>query len=387
MSHIEQRERTLSDVDVVVDVDSHVSEKIEDITPYIDEDESAVKRLVESARDPYREVYSKTRTSPAFSQITREDTKSGGDAGHQTYGSGVLHDQVREPETKKRAMEELDIDYSILTPGLNLSLPSVNHTQTAIALMRAYNEWLVDTFADVDGLKLLIAVTNQRPSAAADEIDRWASEDDVVGVQLPATGLVPPPGHESYNPIFEAAERHGLPLAMHSGNSASSYEFPTQRQWAETFAEDHAFTFFASHFWNLITMLLRGVPERYPNLDVVIQEAGVSWVPYVKWRLDDHYLELSEEMPVLSRLPSEYIHEQFYFSSQPLGHTDNMKHLAWSIEMAGEESILFASDHPHPDFDPPEELAVPLQSHFDSETVDRIMGGTAAELFGLTSDD
>ncbi|MEF8822280.1 MAG: amidohydrolase family protein, partial [Halovenus sp.] len=152
----------------------------------------------------------------------------------------------------------------------------------------------------------------------------------------------------------------------------------------ETYAEDHAMVHPFTAMWNLTTMLFRGVPERFPDLKFVFQEAGIGWIPYTLWRLDDHYLELSDEIPALDRLPSEYVHEQFYFTTQPLGHTArNPEHLAMAIEMAGPDNLMYSSDLPHPDFDPPEELFDRINGHFDRETVAGIMGETACEVYDL----
>jgi hypothetical protein len=131
--------------------------------------------------------------------------------------------------------------------------------------------------------------------------------------------------------------------------------------------------------------LFNGVPESYPSLDFVFLEAGIGYVPYMTWRLDDHYLEAPDQVPGLRRLPSSYIEDQFYFTTQPLGHTANdPSHIAKAIEMAGPESIMYSADLPHADFDPPSELFDRINSHFDSDTVRGIMGETAVDIFGLT---
>jgi predicted TIM-barrel fold metal-dependent hydrolase len=102
------------------------------------------------------------------------------------------------------------------------------------------------------------------------------------------------------------------------------------------------------------------------------------------WRLDDHYLQFGDEIPYLNKLPSEYIRDQFYFTTQPLGHTArNGAHLAQALEMVGPDSVMYSADLPHTDFDPPEELLNRIRSHFDAETVRGIMGETAADLFGF----
>jgi hypothetical protein len=136
--------------------------------------------------------------------------------------------------------------------------------------------------------------------------------------------------------------------------------------------------------WNLTTLPFRGVPERYPDLTLVFQEAGIAWIPYLLWRLNDHYLQFGEELPYLDRLPSEYVREQCYFTTQPLGHTArDGSHLARVIDAIGPESILYSADLPHTDFDPPSELFDRIRGEFDDDTVAAMMGTTAADLYGV----
>ena len=363
----------------LVDTDSHAEESLDGLRPYIEDSNPGVLRFLDSASHLRSEIYTSTRATPSFSQTNWSDEPG-------TGGDDLVHD-ASSPERKRELMEEFDIDYSILSPGVNLNLASVNHDQTAVALANAYNSWLLDTYLGedrYDGVYANILVAPQAPEKAAEEIDRVANEEGFVGVQLPASGLVPPAGNRWYDPIYEAAHDRGLPVVMHSGNSASYSTFPVQRTWAETFTEDHAFTFPVESMWHMISMVCQGVPERYPDLQILMQEAGVEWLPWMMWRLDDHYLQNSQDVPILQKQPSEYIKDQFTLSTQPLGHTDNAQHLAWVIEAAGgPETVAFASDHPHPDFDTPGELFRPLNSHFDAEAVRGMMGETAMEIFGL----
>jgi predicted TIM-barrel fold metal-dependent hydrolase len=54
------------------------------------------------------------------------------------------------------------------------------------------------------------------------------------------------------------------------------------------------------------------------------------------------------------------------------------------MEMAGgADTIMFSSDHPHPDFDPPSEVFQPALSHLDDESIRGIMGEAAKETFHL----
>ncbi len=366
------RLRSLDSVDVIVDTDAHVTESIDDLLAYMDDDHEGWRRIIRDAAHPTHDIYSVAHPLPAFIH-----TEAFGDVyGDQPTGT---------VEAKKAEMAEFDLDYSVLNPTLNLALATVNNDHAALALANAYNSWILDQFVDTDeNIVTPIVAAPQVPEKTAEEIDDRAGEKGVVGVMIPSTGLVPPAGHRIYDPIYQAAEDNDLPVVFHSGSGATADIFPVMRKWAETYAEDHAMVHPFTAMWNLTTMLFRGVPVRFPDLKFVFQESGIGWIPYTLWRLDDHYLELSDEIPALSQLPSEYVHEQFYFTTQPLGHTaQNPKHLAMAIEMAGPGNIMYSSDLPHPDFDPPEELFDRINGHFDEETVAGIMGETALDVFDL----
>jgi uncharacterized protein YegP (UPF0339 family) len=70
--------------------------------------------------------------------------------------------------------------------------------------------------------------------------------------------------------------------------------------------------------------------------------------------------------------------------NQPRGHTArDQTHLGYAIECGGPDSLVFASDVPPDDFDDPPALFDRVRGHFDAETVEGIMGGTAVEVIGF----
>ncbi len=372
-----QARLTVSDV-TVVDVDSHVGTGgYENLLPYFKEEYSGVKELIKFSNHPSSEISSAFRASPAWFQTLR----------HDTYDEKSVHQDFFETttvENKLDMMDEYGIDYSVLGTG-PARLATVNHDPTAVAIANAYNSWVLDNLADIDErVQATIVVPPQKPKAGAEEIERVADEDGIVGVQLPGVGLIPPAGHPWYDPIYEAAEDAGLPILMHSGNGAAWPVFPVQRYWAETFVEDHAFTFAVEPMWHLMSMIFRGLPERFPGLDYVFQESGAEWVGWAMGRLDEHYLMSSQDVPMLTQTPSEYILDHFYFGTQPIGHHRRNQYAAQLFEIAGgADTVMFSTDHPHPDFDPPEDVLNSIQGTLDEETTRGIMGGAAMDVFDL----
>jgi predicted TIM-barrel fold metal-dependent hydrolase len=371
----ERQEGGLGSV-TVADADAHITETFEEVVTYIDDEYTDVQRVCDAASLPLNDIMSLSRATP--SQPFNE---------RQT-GSEILTEEM-DVDAKLQSMDEIGVDYGIITPTLSLLLPSVNRPRYAVALANAYNRYILDRFAvDDERLRVALTVAPQKPARAAEEIDRFGDHDDVAGVQLAATGLVPPPGDEHYDPIYRAARDNDLPVLFHSGGNTSQL-LPVIARTANTYAEEHAVNHPFSHMWNLATMMYRGVPERFPDLEFVFQEAGIGYIPYFTWRLDDHYLERGYEIPYLDKLPSEYIADQFYFSTQPLGLTETPgqrnagRYIASVVEMVGPGQLMFSTDLPHPDFDTPSELYDRISGALDPDEVRAVMGQNAIDVFGF----
>ena len=101
------------------------------------------------------------------------------------------------------------------------------------------------------------------------------------------------------------------------------------------------------------SLVLEGVFERFPDLRVVFIESGFAWLPALGWRLDTHWKKLKAENPALKRLPSEYIREHIYVTTQPMEEPERPRHLLDLFDWIGWDRLLFASDYPHWDYDDP----------------------------------
>lgn len=372
MSPVSQSDQitTLDDLDVLVEADGHVTSTPDVVLPYMDEEFEDVRDFYERSPRGGFEFKPMTVASPLYLYERMKDRE--GKDGFTFY----------EPSGAKplqEAMDRHDIDKAIAN---NLGSAPMRNPRHAAGFVNGYNNWMVDEFADYPNIYGNLLATPLDPSFSAEEIERVADEDTVVGVQLLGTTLVPLPNDRKYDPLWESAAEHSLPICIHTGTGPRA--FPNQFHWSETYAEDHMSAHPMQHISILTSLILGGVLERYPDLTIVMQEAGIGYVPYLKQRLDATYEELGYELPDVNRPPSEYIDDSVYFCTQPIEHTsNNHKHLAWLIEMAGVENLIWASDIPHPDFDPPEELFQRVKSHFSDEELCGLMGGTAEQVFDI----
>ena len=228
----------------------------------------------------------------------------------------------------------------------------VHNEYWAAAMARAVNDWQIAEWLDKEPrLRASIVVPYENAEFAAAEIDRVADHPGFVQVVLlPRTKE--PLGKRRYWKIYEAAERHGLPIGIHfaglGGNPITSSGWPSY------YIEDH--TVMAQAFQSqVISLVCEGIFERFPGLRVVLMEGGFAWLPSLMWRLDKHWKRLREEVPLLKRPPSEYIREHMWATTQPMEEPANPKHLVQVIEHLGSDDMLmFSTDYPHWDFDDPD---------------------------------
>jgi predicted TIM-barrel fold metal-dependent hydrolase len=234
--------------------------------------------------------------------------------------------------------------------GLVPSTQMLNQ-ELADAVSTAANDWQIDFFVRRDPrLRLSMLATFESPDLAVTEIERIGSDPAVVSI-LGMSKTQEPLGSRKYWPIYEAAEKLGLPIQIHLSQGGTHPN--TGTGWTSYHVEYHtAHTQSFQH--QLLSMILQGVFDRFPDLRVVLVEGNVAHFAPLVQRLDYHWETLRAEVPNLQRRPSEYIRDHVFLSTQPLDEPDDPQHLYDMIEEFGADNVLFASDYPHFDFDDPD---------------------------------
>lgn len=311
---------------------------------------------------------------------------------HGQYYSpvGVLrHDAVPEgggpagsdpAYVKKHYMEPCGIAYAVLTGGGEQGLSLHADPDYATAVASAFNDWLANTWlAASPQFKGSIQINHSDPAAAAKEIDRMGGHPDMVQVVM-GSGARMPYGNRFYHPIYEAAERNGLPVAIHPGTEGKGTAGPpTPSGYPTRYMEWHNILP-ANFMAHINSLVCEGVFERYPSLRFVAIEGGIGWLPHLMWRMDKNYKALRDTTPWLKRLPSEYILEHVRVTTQPIEEPREPEHLVQIFRMMHADRIaMFSSDYPHWDYDNPKLVL----NGIPREMRRRILGDNAAELYGL----
>jgi predicted TIM-barrel fold metal-dependent hydrolase len=228
-------------------------------------------------------------------------------------------------------------------------IPLFHSEDIAAALARAVNAWIAQEWLDREPrLRASIVVPPQSPELAVAEIERWASDPRFVQVLLPVMADLTL-GKRIYWPIYAAAERHNLPVALHAGSSY--HNPPTPVGWPSTSAEDYAGQ--SQAFQTQLTSLIcEGVFSRYPNLTVVLLESGFTWLPAHLWRLSKYWRGLRMEIPWVDRSPFDIVRSHVRLSLQPVDAPPDGAALERLMDhMQCDELLLFSTDYPHWQFD------------------------------------
>jgi hypothetical protein len=248
---------------------------------------------------------------------------------------------------QKQHLDPYDVEFGILQV-LDLFIFSQQNLECGAAIQRAINEWQLAQWTHRDPrLKASILVSQDDTVAAIEEIERCAKTGEYIQINI-SPRANEPLGRRRYWPIYERAQELGLPIGIHTGGYGG--HAPTGGGWPSYYCEEHhsnAHTMAAM----LTSMVIEGVPERFPKLKFVFIEGGFGWIPATVWRMDQHFERFRSEVPHLKRRPSEYVRDHFWFTTQPVDEPDEAKHLRQLIEWVGIDRLLFSSDYPHWDYD------------------------------------
>lgn len=227
-------------------------------------------------------------------------------------------------------------------------------TEESIVLAAAYNDLFLEEWLPVDRrLRYAPAVPTQDPGAAAAEIHRVGRHPQVAAIFIPLVDVLM--GHRYYWPIYEACQAHDLPIFIHVTGIESIFSgTPTMGPGTfDSYVERYA-VIPQIGMVSINSLIMSGTLEKFPRLKFVFAEYGFLWIASLMYRMDRTWRGLRHEVPWVRRSPTEYLHERFLFTTQPLDGPDDPRELEQLIAMFGHDVLAFSSDYPHWDNDMPE---------------------------------
>ncbi len=231
-----------------------------------------------------------------------------------------------------------EVLYGILGAAMRLDDPPAATVMTAI-----YNDWLAEFCAThPDRLAGIASILGHDVAAAVAEVERVAARGVVKGIEIPSTADAKPLYHKDWHPLWAAAASAGLPMHFHTiGGPKPDFES------MEPLESRQAFAVFITGFQlnmagKLMEIIYGGALEAHPDLQVVIGESGIGWIPYILDHMDLEWEDQFKDL-TLTMKPSAYWRRQCHatYQSDPVG--------VRLIDLLGEDNVMWGSDFPHPD--------------------------------------
>ncbi len=293
-----------------------------------------------------------------------------------------------DPESWTYFLEAVGISRTVLYPTLGLTVGRVRELDYSIAVTRAWNDWMAETYLQHPSGRFQSAalLPMQVPSAAAEELERAVKELGFCAAVLPAHGLPNHLGAEMYDPVYEKAQELDVGLSCHGGVH-DGYGFDD----FNAFAPIHALGFPFGLLVSLGGMISNGVFERFPGLRVAFLEGGSAWILMAAERFGESFTSArAVEGFRAFTLPKgkkmrQYLAELMQEGRMVLGCEGGEDQLARSIEYFECAPFMYSSDFPHEVsiVTCKEELEELNELPIDDESKRLLRGGTARKFYKL----
>lgn len=240
-------------------------------------------------------------------------------------------------EDQDRDGVQAEVLYGILGSSGRLGDP-----EAAVEVLRIYNDWLHDFCrAAPDRLIGLAGIPNHDMETAVAEARRCAKRG-VRGFDVANRPDMTPLWDPFWEPLWQFAHESGIPLHFHTIGGRSPDTSKLAPHVVRRVQAAHITNFQMHMSYMLMSLIYSGAPERYPNLKIVIGEAGLGWIPYVLQHMDLEWEDQFKDLE-LTMKPSEYWYRQFYatYQTDPIGIR--------LLDVLGEDNVMWGSDYPHPD--------------------------------------
>jgi predicted TIM-barrel fold metal-dependent hydrolase len=242
-----------------------------------------------------------------------------------------------------------------------MKLLDIEDSNFRYTMVRAFNDALADWIDTAPNRLVPMGIVPLLPlDTAVAEIERLANRG-FKGVRICA---VPPAGErpfwdEAWNPLWEASVAANMPIHLHLGaglDSLAKIEDPLPGRPLYKSLPPLMMSQVLGAF------VLYGPAKTFPGLKVGLVESGIGWIPYYLERLDSQWARHSyRERHGTTEPPSSYWHRNFFatFEEDQAGIR--------CLDLMGAETVMWASDYPHPDCTWPESQKV-IEEHFSKIT-------------------
>lgn len=313
----------------IVDGDGHIFEDGEAIVKFLP--------------DPYRDYKPVLGVFPPLDHIHNGNFSNRINTDERRAGPTAIG-----PVQWEKFLDDLGLEATVLYPTAGLAYGKVIDPEWAIALARAYNDWLAETYVRRNPrFRGMALVPLQEPEAAVGELRRAVTELGMCGAMLPSNGLKTHLGAKDYWPLYEEANRLGCALAIHGG-CHDNFGFDD----LNVFAAAHALGHPAGIMISFAAMLFNGIFDRFPRMRVAFLEAGVAAYLTLLERCDESYRSFPQKNGPAFELRAgesvaDYIIRQCHEGRIAFGCEGDELSLPFAVKVFGPKPFLYSSDFPH----------------------------------------
>lgn len=291
-------------------------------------------------------------------------------------GYEAAHPGGWDPVARLEAQEKDGVSAEVLYTTLGMRLFPLTDAELQRRCFAAFNDWLAEYVSHrPDRLLGVAALSLWDVEAAVVELERCARLGLRGGMIWGGPPRDRPYRSDVYEPLWAAAADLAMPLSLHvvtGMGEESRVEFgDAPMRYMNLIHEVQR---------SITDIVLSGVLERHPRLQIVSAESDTGWLPHFMQRLD----RAQEKFGVmlgdrLALRPSEYVRRQVWatFLDDEVG--------ARFTESHGADTFMWGSDFPHSDSTWPESRAVIERNLRDvpAAVAEKLVNGNVAALYGI----
>ncbi|MEE8519154.1 MAG: amidohydrolase family protein, partial [Dehalococcoidia bacterium] len=234
------------------------------------------------------------------------------------------------PEQRLREQDADGVDAEVLFASVlsHVFMRSINDDAAYLAVLRAWNDWVVEEYCAVDPDRLLsvglIPTTGIESALAELEHCARSGMKAVTLFAYPSSLTYPTPDDDRF---WAAVIDADMPLTIHvqmgvgegGGPSARNFKYEIEPKQMTNILSQGIVSRVARYgirgALNVTQLTMSGVFDRFPKLRVYMAENQIGWIPHFLEQADTqyqrhrHWAERLLGFKPLSRLPSEYIRE------------------------------------------------------------------------------
>jgi predicted TIM-barrel fold metal-dependent hydrolase len=337
----------------IIDADTHVTEtpdlwtsrapaQMRDRVPRVETDADGTLRWVVGA-------------SRGLASVGLTATAGVGSFNNPPRNYEEMHPGAFDAKARLKYMDQMGIWAMVMYPNVGgfgaQQFLKLGDAELMLTCVQIYNDWQTE-WASADARRLLpiTSIPFWDVAAAVKEVRRCAAmgHKGILFTGEPQYYGLPLIGDPHWNPLWEAAVEHDLPLSFHIGSGDMTEGLVATR--IKAYGKMAAFTelavdIFLRNGLQLNDLLMSGVLARHPKIKFVSVESGIGWIPFMLEALDYQFKgnSVAEEHPEFDRLPSEYFARNVY-ACYWFEQTAPRR----LIDKIGADNVLFETDFPHP---------------------------------------